>query len=75
MKIFNINYLNHSFIRCESFSYYTVSPAFKCNICKCKVLYQKSKVFLSLCDEPRHSKNWCELIYTCNEMVIKNIIE
>lgn len=77
LKDFDYNYLGHSFILAENQDWSGLSV--NCAKCEIKVFYYSSPIsgksmYIDR-RQPFYSRQKSEIIFSCNEYIIKNIIE
>lgn len=69
-KTFDYNYMGHNLIKNGKFSY----SCTKCNSCIMSWIYETNKIMM-LMEDPECITYYLEFNLSCNEVIIKNIIE
>lgn len=72
--MFNLNYLNHDFILLDNYSYSYSFKHFKCSNCKILIGYYFNGKFDNYYVVDNINGSY-HLKLTCNEQIIKNLLE
>lgn len=69
-KTLDLNYMGHNLIK-HSITWFS---CIKCNSCICSWVNDKNETFI-LMEDPEYKYYYLEVNLSCNEVLIKNIIE